>query len=66
VKHLSIFIRKNRTNIEEKSKNCTFIRYGVNDFFNCLWDYEKLKINKSRDVIFNEKFIYKYQLQGKK
>jgi hypothetical protein len=31
-----------------------------------LWDYENHKIIRSRDVIFNEKVMYKDQLQGKK
>jgi hypothetical protein len=31
-----------------------------------LWDYENNKIIRSRDVIFNEKVMYKDQLQGKK
>jgi hypothetical protein len=57
--------KENRTNLEEKSNKCTFIGYGVNNFGYRLWDYENHKIIRSRDVIFNEKFIYKYQLQGK-
>jgi hypothetical protein len=58
--------KENRTKLEEKSKKCTFIGYGVNDFGYCLWDYENNKIIRSRDVIFNEKFMYKDQLQGKR
>ena len=58
--------KENRTNIEEKSKKCTFIRYGVNDFGYCLYDYENHQIIRSRDVIFNEKVLYKNQLQWKK
>jgi hypothetical protein len=58
--------KENRTKLEEKSKKCTFIEYGVNDFGYLLWDYENHKIIRSRDVIFNEKVMYKYQLQGKK
>jgi hypothetical protein len=58
--------KENRTKIEEKSKKCTFIGYSVNDFGYRLWDYENKKIIRSRDVIFNEKVMYKYQLQGKK
>ena len=45
---------------------CTFIGYGVNDFGYLLWDYENNKIIRSRDVIFNEKVMYKDQLQGNK
>jgi hypothetical protein len=58
--------KENRTKLEEKSKKCNFIRYGVNYFGYCLWDYENCKIIRSRDVIFNEKVMYKDQLQGKK
>jgi hypothetical protein len=58
--------KENRTKLEAKSKKCTFIGYGVNDFGYHLWDYENNKIIRSRDVIFNEKVMYKDQLQGKK
>jgi hypothetical protein len=58
--------KENRTKIEAKSKKCTFIGYDVNDFGYRLWDYENKKIIRSRDVIFNEKVMYKDQLQGKK
>jgi hypothetical protein len=58
--------KENRTKLESKSKKCTFIGYGVNDFGYRLWDYENKKIIRSRDVIFNEKVMYKDQLQGKK
>jgi hypothetical protein len=58
--------KENRTKLEAKSKKCTFIGYGVNDFGYRLWDYENNKIIRSRDVIFNEKDMYKDQLQGKK
>jgi hypothetical protein len=51
--------KENRTKIEEKSKKCTFIGYGVDDFGYRLWDYENQKIIRSRDVISNEKVIYK-------
>ena len=58
--------KENRTNLEAKSKKSTFIGYGVNDFGYPQWDYENRKIIKSRDVGFNEKVMYKDQLQGKK
>jgi hypothetical protein len=58
--------KENRTKLEAKSKKCAFIGYGVNDFGYRLWDYENNKIIRSRDVIFNEKVMYKDQLQGKK
>jgi hypothetical protein len=57
--------KENRTNLEAKSKKCTFIGYSVNDFGYRLLDYENHKIIRSRDFIFNEKVMYKDQLQGK-
>ena len=58
-----VYINKeNRTKLEEKSKKCTFIGYGVNDFGYRLYDYENHKIIGRRDVIFNEKVLYKNQL----
>jgi hypothetical protein len=57
--------KENRTNLESKYKKCTFIGYGVNDFGYRLWDYENKKIIRSRYVIFNEKVMYKDQLQEK-
>jgi hypothetical protein len=51
--------KENRTKLESKSKKCTFIGYGVNDFGYSLWDYENEKIIRSRDVIFNEKSCIK-------
>jgi hypothetical protein len=58
--------KENRTKLETKSKKCTFTRYNVNDFGYPLWDYENHKIIRSRDVVFNEKVMYKDRLQGKK
>jgi hypothetical protein len=58
--------KENRKKLESKSKKCTFIGYGVNDFGYHLWDYENNKIIRSRDVIFNEKVLYKDHLQGRK
>jgi hypothetical protein len=57
--------KENRTKLDGKSKKCTFIGYGFNDFGYHLWDYENHKIIRSRDVIFNEKVMYKDHLQGK-
>jgi hypothetical protein len=58
--------KENRTKLEAKYKKCTFIGYSVNDFGYHLWDYENQKIIRSRDVIFNDKVMYKDELQGKK
>jgi hypothetical protein len=51
--------KENRTKLEAKSKKCTFIGHDSNDFGYRLWDYENHKIIRSRDFIFNEKFMSK-------
>ena len=58
--------KENQTKLEAKSKKCTFIGYGVDDFGYHLWDYENNKIIGSRDVVFNENVMYEDQLQGNK
>ena len=58
--------KENRTNVEDKSKKYTFIGYKVNDFGYRLWDYENKKFIRSRDLVFNENYMYKDQLEGKK
>ena len=63
----SVHIKKeNRTKLQAKSKKCTFIGYGVNDFGYRFYDYEKHKIIRSRVVIFNENVLYKDQIQERK
>ena len=39
------------------------VGYGINEFGYRLWDFENHKIVRSRDVIFNEKVLYKDLLQ---
>ena len=58
--------KDDRTNLEAKSKKCTFIGYWVDDFGYGLWDLKNQKIIRSRDVVFNEKVMYTDQLQGNK
>ncbi|WVZ16676.1 hypothetical protein V8G54_009658 [Vigna mungo] len=48
-----------RNKLDPKSKKCTFIDYGEDEFGYRLWDNENQKMIHSRDVIFNEKVIYK-------
>eukprot|EP00253_Pinus_taeda_P009252 PITA_09252 len=60
------FNKENRTKLEAKSKKFTFIGYGVNNFGYHFYDYEKHKITRSRNVIFNEKVLYKDQMKEKK
>ena len=54
---------KNRTKMKAKSKKCIFVRYGILEFGYRLWDFKNYKIVRSRDVIFNEKVLYKDLLQ---
>ena len=55
--------KDDRTKLEAKSEKCTFIGYGGDEFgFKC-WSIKDKKIIRSRDVIFNEKVMYKQQLQ---
>ena len=50
---------ENRTRLEAKSKKCIFVGYGIDEFGYKLWYFENQKIVRSRDVIFNEKLLYK-------
>ena len=54
---------ENRTKLEAKSKKCLFVRYDINEFGYRIWNFENHKIVRSRDVIFNEKVLYKDLLQ---
>ncbi|KAK2378762.1 putative mitochondrial protein [Trifolium repens] len=48
-----------RNKLDPKSKKCTFIGYGEDEFGYRLWDDENKKMIRSRDVIFNERVMYK-------
>ncbi|WVY97098.1 hypothetical protein V8G54_029249 [Vigna mungo] len=48
-----------RNKLDPKSKKCIFIGYGEDEFGYRLWDNENQKMIRSRDVIFNEKVMYK-------
>jgi hypothetical protein len=48
-----------RNKLDPKSKKCTFIGYGEDEFGYRLWDDENRKMIRSRDVIFNERVMYK-------
>ena len=50
---------ENRTKLEARSKKFVFIGCGINEFGYSLWDFENHKIVRIRDVIFNEKVLYK-------
>ena len=48
-----------RSKLDAKSNKCVFVGYGGDEFGYRFWDYENRKIIRSRDVIFNEKVMYK-------
>jgi hypothetical protein len=48
-----------RGKLDPKSLKCTFIGYGGDEFGYRLWDDQNKKIIRNRDVIFNEKLMYK-------
>lgn len=48
-----------RSKLEAKSKKCYFIGYGDEAYGYRFWDDQGRKIIRSRNVIFNEKIVYK-------
>ena len=48
-----------RSKLDAKSNKCVFVGYVGDEFGYRFWDYENRKIIRSRDVIFNEKVMYK-------
>lgn len=48
-----------RNKLDPKSKKCTFIGYGEDEFCYRLWDDENKKMIRSRDIILNERVMYK-------
>lgn len=48
-----------RNKLDLKTKKCNFIGYGENEFGYFLWDEDDRKMIHIRDVIFNERVIYK-------
>lgn len=48
-----------RNKLDPKSKKCTLIGYGEDEFGYRIWDDENKKVIRSRDVIFNESMMYK-------
>ena len=51
-----------RSKLDAKLNKCVFVGYGGDEFGYRFWDYENWKIIRSRDVIFNEKVMYKDRL----
>ena len=50
-----------RDKLDPKSRKCFFIGYGYDDFGYHFWDEENRKIIRQRNVIFNEKLLYKHK-----
>ena len=48
-----------RNKPDPKSKKCTFFGYGEDEFGYRLWDDENKKMIRNRDMIFNERVMYK-------
>ncbi|GMP45293.1 hypothetical protein CsSME_00013870 [Camellia sinensis var. sinensis] len=48
-----------RSKLDSKSVKYTFIGYDIDQFGYRFWDNKNQKIFRSRDVIFNEKVMYK-------
>ncbi|KAH9311444.1 hypothetical protein KI387_026479, partial [Taxus chinensis] len=54
--------KENRKKLDAKSKRCTFIGYGYDDFRFHFWDLENSKIIRNRDIEWNEKRMYRDQI----
>jgi hypothetical protein len=48
-----------RNKLDAKSVKCTLVAYGEDEFGYKLWDDQNRKMIRSRDVVFNEKVMYK-------
>jgi hypothetical protein len=48
-----------RSKLDAKSVKCTLVGYGEDEFGYKLWDDQNRKMIRSRDVVFNDKVMYK-------
>lgn len=46
--------KEQRSKLDDKVKECTFVGYGDEEYGHRLWDPEKKKVVRSRDVVFHE------------
>ena len=46
--------KEQRSKLDDKATSCIFIRYGDEEFGYKLWDSEKQKIVRSKDVVLHE------------
>ncbi|KAH9288722.1 hypothetical protein KI387_032839 [Taxus chinensis] len=53
--------KENRKKLDAKSKRCTLIGYGYDDFGFRFWDLEDAKIVRSRNIDWNENRMYRDQ-----
>ena len=58
VSYVPINLEK-RDKLDAKSRKCFFIRYGTDEFGYKFWDEQDKKVIRSKDVIFNERILYK-------
>ena len=53
-KAIAHMLKEQRLKLDRKASPCIFVRYGDAEFGYKLWDLEKKKMFKSRDVVFHE------------
>ena len=53
-----------RSKLGVKARKCLFIGYGDEQFDYQFWDDQNRKIIKSRNVVFDEKVLYKNKSSG--
>ena len=69
--HLKVFdcisyvLKSNdRSKLDAKATRCFFIGYEDEQFGYWFWDNQKQKIIRSKNVVFDEKVLYKYKSSG--
>ena len=55
---------KDCSKLDAKARKCFFIGYGDEQFDYRFWDEQNRKIIRSRNVIFDEKVLYKNKFNG--
>ena len=57
--------RESRKKLDAKSHKCVFLGYGGDEYGYWMWDFENNKVYRGRDVVFNEKCMYKDRKEEK-